>query len=272
MKNKVLAALIVFFMAPAVVFASGESPWEKKLPFKSAIISYALSGTQPGTETLYVRNYGAEMATYRETSINMMGMVMDEKTLEIETPEWIYSFDLAEKSGVKSANPQKYMIEEYNKLSSAEKKTVDANLEKMGIASADALGGKLEKKAANILGYTCDKVSMMGSTIYMIEGTSIPLKTESNVMGMVMNSVATSVDKGNVGDSYFEHPKGIEPEYYAESDAEVRATALQAIEILKDPEGSKTPMINNKRIENIPEEEQEQMEQAVKMLEGILNK
>lgn len=271
MLHKFLATLIMCLVTPAVVLASTETPWEKKLPFKSATIAYAISGTQAGTETLYVRKYGAEKATYRETSMTMMGMAMDEKTVEIETPEWIYSFDLTEKSGVKSANPQKYMIEEYKKLSSADKKNVDTNIEKMGIVSAAAMGGKFEKKAADILGYTCDKVSMMGTTIYMIEGTSIPLKTESNVMGMVMSSVATSVDKGSVSDSYFENPKGIKPEYYPESDAEVRATAVHALEMLKDPEGFKPPEINGNRIENVPAEDKEQMEQAVKMLKGILN-
>ena len=41
---------------------------------------------------------------------------MQNDTVHIQTPDWMYTFDLVKKTGKKNVNPQKYMIEEYNKL------------------------------------------------------------------------------------------------------------------------------------------------------------
>lgn len=270
MLKNVLFILVICLVAPIMAIAASDSPWEAKLPFESAAISYTLTGMQEGHESLYIRNYGRESATYRETTTTMMGITMLEKTVEIVTPEWIYSFDLTEQAGSKVVNPEKYMIEEYNQLTATEKKTVQANTEKMGMGAADAMGGTLEKNATKILGYNCDKMSLMGSIIYTISGTSIPLRTETDTMGMVMKSEATAFDKGASKASFFELPAGIIPEQYPEADAEAKAIAAETMEMLKDPEGVKMPIDDdNNRMQHIPKEEQDEMQKAMEVFFGI---
>lgn len=269
MFKNAMFTLVVCLAAPVMAIAAGDSPWEENLPFESVEISYTLTGMQEGREDLYIRNYGRETATHREVTTTMMGMNLVEKTVEIVTPDWIYDFDLTEQTGSKAVNPEKYMIEEYNKLTATEKKTVRANAEKMGVGSATAMGGTLEKNATKILGYSCDKLTLMGSTIYTIDGTSIPLKTETNTMGMVMKSEATAFEKGTSNASSFEFPAGIKPEQYPKEDAEAKAMAVQTMEMLKDPEGVKAPTGgDSNRMQHVPEEDQDEMKKAMEMFKG----
>jgi hypothetical protein len=274
MKKILCFLFMVILLVPALVSAGGKNPWQQKLPFKNATIEYTLSGVEKGTETLYVRKYGEETAQYHKTTTTMMGMTMVNETIEIIDPDWIYTFDLTEQSGAKSANPQKYMIEEYNKLSKAEKKQVLQNSEELAAAMPGGMNAKIEKNAEKILGYDCDKVTMMGTTVYTIHETSIPLKSEANVMGMMMKIEATKIDKGSVSKKFFKHPEGITPVMDPESDAMARAMAKQTMDMLKDPEAAKKasemkPAPQSPNQQEMSPEEQQQMEKAMEALKGI---
>lgn len=269
MKWKGLLTMMMVLLLPGMVFAGSDSPWEKKLPFKKATIVYSLGGMQEGTETLYIRDYGKEMATYTETTTKMLGMTMKTQEIGITTPDYIYSYDLTEQTGLKSVNPQKYMIEEYNKLSKSEKKQVKKNSETMGISMTEGLGGEIEKNSSKILGYKCDKMTVMGSTIYMIHDTQIPLKTEVNMMGMKMQIVATEIKEGKVDASKFKHPEGIEVEIDQQADAAARTMAKETMVMLKDPEGVKPGAMQTQQQQQLSPEEQKEMEQAMKALKGI---
>lgn len=259
---------------PVSVFAGNKSPWETKLPFKAARIQYTISGMENGTEVTYIRDYGKEVASYHTAQTSMMGMVMVNKTVDITTPDWIYSFDLTNKTGTQQVNPEKYMIEEYQKLSKAEQKQVRENGEKMGVSVAEGFGGNVQQNAEKILGYSCDRVEMMGTIVYSIHGTGIPLRMESNMMGMNMKMEATSVDVGKVEDKFFQLPEGIEPTLDPQSDAIARSMAKETIEMLKDPKGAEK--MQKKSMEEgmqsdqqMTPEQQEQMEQAMEMLKGM---
>jgi len=233
----VLSVMILFWIAPSLVFAGNELAWEKELPFNTATIHYSIKGIEDGTETLFIRDNGRERATYRETVSNMMGMEMANRTIVFKTPEHIYTYDLEKKQGYKGVNPQKYMIEEYENLSAQEKGKVRENAGKMGTAYAEGMGGNIQQKAAKILGYDCDKVEIMGgSSTYLIHGTDVALKTEMNMMGMKLTMVAESVDKGKMDDKFFQHPVGITAEVDSQSDEMAKDMARQAIAMLKDPD------------------------------------
>lgn len=284
MKKLFLLCFLVALMGlSAIVFADDTSPpWEKKLPFKSAIIHYALSGMEEGEETLYIRDYGKERATYHETVSTMMGLTTKTSTIELETPDFIYSYDLQERGGVKTSNPQKYMIEEYARLSSAEKKKVRENAEKMGTAyaeaKADGMGGggmaiKMQHNAAEMLGYRCDKVEVMGGVTYLLHDTDICLKSEMNMLGMKMEMVATSVQEVDVDDKFFQHPDGIIAEIDAEAETMVREMAGQVVAMLKDPDsspkGEGQPMRFSGKMEGMSEEDKLMIQQAEKMMQNM---
>lgn len=274
MKKGFLFGLVLLLLLPVSVFAGNDSPWETKLPFKNATIQYTISGMENGTEVTYVRDYGREVASYHITKTSMMGMVMVNETVDIMTPDWVYSFDLTNHTGMQQVNPEKYMIEEYHRLSNAEQKQVHENGKKMGVSVAEGLGGEVQQNVEKILGYSCDRAEMMGTVAYSIHGTDIPLRVESNMMGMSMKIEATSVDEGKVADKFFRLPEGIEPKLDPQSDAIARSMAKETIAMLKDPRGAKKMKAEAmdermKANEQMSPEQQEQMEQAMEMLKGM---
>jgi len=275
MKMRLVVVLTLVTLILPCMALGENNPWDKKLPFNNATIHYTLSGMETGEEILYIRNYGQESARYRTTKTSMLGMTMENKSVEIMTPDWIYHFDLQEGSGRKSVNPQKLMIEEYNKLSAADRKKVVKNAEEMGTDFMSGMQGSLEKNVKEILGYSCDKISVMGSTIYTIHDTPVALHSESNIMGISVISIATSLDTGAVSDKYFEYPAGIEPNPDPEADQVAKMMAEQSIAMLKNPEAFKEKNQGNMmkmvpgKTDSIPPEEQKQVEEAMKALKEL---
>ena len=161
----ILALVFVALLLPGAAVAAKKAPWEVELPFKAATINYEISGMETGQEVLYIRQHGKETARYRSTTTSMLGMSLKSQTVEIMTPDWVYSFDLQEGTGSKSINPEKLMIEEYNKLSASEKKKVRENGEKMGASAMSGMQGSVEENAKEILGYSCDRATIMGTTV-----------------------------------------------------------------------------------------------------------
>ena len=266
---------LVVCLVPALSCAASENPWESKLPFKTATIEYSISGMEKGGETVYIRDYGRETATYRSSVMSMMGMNQVTETIEFMDPDWVYSFDVKEGTGTKVANPQKYMIEEYNKLSKAEKDQVVKNSEEMsGGPLFGGMSADVEKNAAVILGYNCDRVSFMGATVYTIPKTGVALKTESNMMGMKMLIEATKIDEGSAPDKFFKHPEGITPVMDPEADAMARTMARETMTMLKDPDAAEKSqnspmMLPGMQQQDMTPEERQQMEEAMEMLKGV---
>ena len=273
MKRFSLAALCCMVSIWPFLAAAAENPWEKQLPFAAASIHYQLSGSQEGIEDRYFRDHGRETATYRKAVTVMMGMKMVHDTVEIQDADWTYTYDLQEKTGTKSTNPLKYMTEEYNKLTAAEKEQVRRNAETMGASFMQGMNGKVEENVTTILGQSCDRTSMMGTTVYMIHGTAIPLKTETAMAGMKMASVATSFDEGNVDDRFFQHPAGIEAVHDREADEMARNMAAQTMAMLKDPGGMKNvqpgAMMPGMGAGEGSEADQEMMDQAGEIMKGM---
>ena len=273
--------IMVMVLLPLISVATDNNPFERKFPFEKATVQYTLSGTEKGTETLYIRNYGKETATYHKAVNTVMGRTIQTDTINITTPEWVYTFDLVKKTGKKSVNPMKYVVEEYNKLSSAEKDQVMKNAKEMGVTFG--IQGKREMTAEKILGYDCDRITLMGSTIYSIHEIGIPLKVDTAMMGISMQKVATEVNKGSVDAKYFEFPAGITPQPDPEGDAMAHSMAPQILAMVKDPESAKkagpmNPMLLRKRgNQTTPQDadskiSDEELEKAMKAMQGEPNK
>ena len=281
-KMQTVLTIIAVLLLPLVAVAAENNPWERKLPFEKATIQYTLSGTENGTEALYIRDYGKESATYHKGVNTMMGRTIQSDTIRILTPDWMYTFDLVKKTGQKSVNPQKYMIEEYNKLSSAEKDQVMKNAKEMGLSMTSGMGGKLEMNAEKILGYDCDRATVMGSTVFSIHETGIPLRIDTAIGGISMHKTATEVKKGSVDARYFELPAGITPQVDPDGDAMARSMAQQTMAMLKNPEGVKNmgqmnPMLQKRgkktgHQDDNSEVSDKELEKAMKAMQGEPNK
>ena len=253
---------------------AGDTPWDVKLPFKEAVVTYELSGMESGQEKLYIKDYGKRTARHRTTSTTVLGITQTVDSVEIVTPEWIYNFDMQQETGTKSVNPQKLMIEHYRELSMEERKRVDTNAEKMAGALMGGLQGSVKPDAREILGYSCDRVTAMGTTVYSIHNSGINLLSESNILGVQIKSTAVAIDTRGVEDSFFVFPDSIVPQASPEQDQMAAMIARQTITILKDPEGYKVGKQGEIGMPSagepaIPEEDQLQMQEAMKTIKGL---
>ncbi len=233
MKNILSFGLALLFAGTAAGSALAvENPWERKLPFKSATVTYKVAGTMNGSKILYVKDYGRTTAEYSTLTMKMFGMTQDQKEIIITTPDWIYTADLVERTGTKQANMNKYMQEEFKKLSAADKRKVLRNVDAMGISTIEGMNGTLEKKAATILGYGCDKVTLMGTTAYTISGSDLPLRIQGDTMGIEISQEATDLSTGTVSSSKFSLPQGISFDYDPSGDRMMRDQARGVVQNL----------------------------------------
>ena len=271
---KQILILLTLILLSTTALAKEINPWEQKLPFKEAIISYKISGTQTGSSTLYLKDYGKTAALFRNATTKILGMSHQENTLNLTTREWVYSIDLNDKTGMKQVNPEKYLIEEFNKLSVAKQKKVAANAEKFGISFVTGMDGQVEKNAKKILGYNCDKITMMGTTVYSISNIGLPLKTQSNMMGMKFKETATEIKKTSVPATKFMVPDGIKIEYSPDNDEVARNHAKMIIQSLLEDK-QPTPEVDGNQPPEQQDDQQkepagmeEQMKSMMKMFGG----
>lgn len=271
-----LYALTIVLLAPSLTMAES-NPWLPRLPFEQAVITYEISGMETGQEILYIRDFGERTARHRETSATILGITQKSSSVEITTPEWIYTFDLRQGTGSMSVNPVKLMIDEYDKLTPAEQEIVTGQAAKMaGILSA-GLPGSVEEHAREILGYSCDRLEALGSTIYSIHGTGITLLSETDVMGIMVKSTATAIDESGADMKYFSFPQGIEPQPSPEADQMARLVAQQTMAALKDPDRAASSAqgvmgMPPGQAPAIPAEDRMQMEEAMNTIKEILGK
>ncbi len=271
--KKILIFLTIVLLSTTAL-AKEINPWEQKLPFKEAIISYEITGTQTGSSTLYLKDYGKTSALFRNVTTKILMMKTQESTLNITTREWVYSIDLNEKTGMKQVNPEKYLIEEFNKLSAADQKKVAANVEEFGISFVAGMDGQVKKNAKKILGYNCDKITMMGTTVYSISGIGLPLKTKSNMMGMKFKEKATEIKKTSVPADKFMVPAGVKIKYSSESDEVARNQAKMIIQSLLEDKQLNPEMDSNQPPEQQDDQQkapagmEEQMKSMMKMFGG----
>jgi hypothetical protein len=218
---------------------SSTLPWDMRLPFQEAIIHYELKGTQQGLEILYIKDYGKFRAKHHTSKTSIMGMTTSTETIEITDPDWLTTYNLSDRSGEKITNPNKIYLTEYNKLSAREKSHIETNSKELGGSLLGQFGGDLEEKKTTILGYDCDVTTIGGlSTIYLLHGTDVPLRSEISIMGIVNSVNATAIDTSSpVPPQAFAPPVGITVVHNQEADAMMVQAIQQVLQTLKDPDG-----------------------------------
>jgi len=233
-----VSMILLLFACPAW---SEELPWEKKLPFKEATIHYELTGMEQGKETLYIRDHGRRQAKQHQGTATVMGTTKKTETVQLTDPDWVYMYDLVEKKGSKTTNPNKLYQAEYNKLTGEEKKNFEKNAKEMGANMMGQFGGSVKQKGGKILGYDCDIVTVGGiSTVYTLHDTGIPLRAEASVMGMNNATSATKIDTSTGGpDSAFAPPAGIVATLDQDMETMMASMIKDTVDTLKKPDGAK---------------------------------
>jgi len=230
--------VLVLFRSLAL---GADHPWEMRLPFQDATIHYELKGSEQGVETLYIRDYGKVRARHHKATATIMGMTQKTDTLELTDPDWVITYNLLEKNGEKVSNPQKLYRTEYSKLNSEEKKNFEKNSKELGTSMMVDFGSSVKQNSAKLLGFDCDVTTVGGmSTVYLLHGTDIPLKSEVAVMGMASTVTATKVDTSTaVPDAAFLPPAGIIAPINPEAETMMTDTIQHVMDTLKRPDGAK---------------------------------
>jgi hypothetical protein len=214
-------------------------PWEMRLPFEQATIHYELKGTQQGSEILYIKEHGTFRAKHHQSKTSLMGMTTSTETIEITDPEWITTYNLTDRSGEKISNPSKIYQDAYNKFSAREKSTIDTNSKELGGSLLGQVGGDFEEKKTTVLGYDCDITTVDGlSTICLLHGTDIPLRSEVSIMGIDHSINATAIDTSSpLPPHAFTPPSDITVVHNQEADAMMTQAIQQTLRTLKEPDG-----------------------------------
>lgn len=200
---------IVLFAA-AMVLAAPASPRAEerpRYPFKSAVITYRISGSiQEGTQVVTIDDHGRRARTDRDTTLFLMGRKHKESIVEIDDGESFYRIDLVKKTGEKSPSPSRIAAEMVRSMSPAQKK----ELEKVGreLAKGHTASGELKRAGkGKVLGRECDIYEAMGMKTWLWNNLS--LRKESPSLGsMVQEAVEIRVDEPIPPDR-FTPPRGV---------------------------------------------------------------
>ena len=287
MKTAVLTLALTLLVGWCPVRAE-TLPWETRLPFKEATITYRLEGSEQGQEKVFVKDYGKIRASHRTSQTTVMGQNTTTETIEITDADWVTTYDLAKRTGSRVTNPGKLYREEYTRLSDSEKKNVEQNAQQLGGAMMGQFGGSVKQSSTKILGYDADVTSVGNmSTVYLLRGTDLVLRSEMSIMGLRSTVEATAIDTTTpVPASAFVPPAGISATVDQEGEEMMALTVRQMMATLKSPEGVESlkkqaggllpaglPQSLEKGIPASKEEQEQmrqEMEQGLEMLKQML--
>lgn len=271
-----------------------DNPYMESYPFKSAIIHFQTKFTEESAHNM-VNTYKLDTVMYIEgdkISKIMEGRVPAQteegfekiNSMEIVTPDYIYSIDLLNKEGVKVDNPKKYTKAAYDALSLEEKRGFHNRMKEKRIVSFDLprsvhFGKKLGTD--KILGRECDiyeEIAIIGVNnndqaiipdendenkvrikTWLWKGTTIPLKgTQEGVQKTSVYSlekVATKIEENAaIPSSIFEVPSDVKITYDEYSSEFSRKKALRRFEYYKTGKWS-TIRMKLKPVELKPEKQ-----------------
>lgn len=197
--------ILILFLSLLLAIQVGAQQSAKRYALKSGKVEYKLSGNTTGTKTIYFSDYGNKYYEHEqsETITKMFGIEDRSETdkITIIKDGHFWTIDNLTKKNYEGNVPYSKLSNEMvgNMTEPEQEKLADDILKSFG-------GQRLGKE--KVLGYTCEKMSLIGSLIWIYKGIS--LKSESKVMGITANEVATIFEKDiSVPASKFSPPSGM---------------------------------------------------------------
>ncbi|NJK94260.1 MAG: hypothetical protein HC905_04355 [Bacteroidales bacterium] len=191
----------------------GAGSKNKLYEFRSMAVEYEIrsegNGTRSGgSKSLWIDDYGNKQSEIRKetTSITMLGNTTTENKEEqtIILGNLVYTINLKDKTGTKQD------IEVLRKMGEA----FAGHLNSTGSSVREFTKDFVEKNGGRwlpsetFLGKKCDVIEMMGVKQWIYKG--VPLRIESNMMGMKISETATSIsEEVSVPAIRFTVPQGI---------------------------------------------------------------
>ncbi|BDQ02977.1 hypothetical protein [Ignavibacterium sp.] len=174
--------------------------FSKRYGVKSAIVEYAITGSQSGTKTLYFEDWGMKQAEYTNSVLQIAGFSKNINLLNIIKDDSNYIIDLDRKTGTKTKNPVKKLIAELQ------------NQKSFGEFGEQILlkSGAMKVGREEFLDKDCDiyEIKNAGTKIWIWKW--IPLKTITKTGGVEINSVAKKIEINvSIPSEKFEPPKDV---------------------------------------------------------------
>ena len=200
MKQLFIIALSLIF-----VFQAQAQQAQKRYTVESGKIEYKLTGNTTGTKTVYFDDYGEKYyEQLKSVSVTKIFGVTDRtETNKITIINKSHFWTIDKENGNNMEGELPYYTSSratFGNMTEAEQKKFADNLLK-------SFGGKREG-TEKILGYTCEKVSVMGSLSWIYNG--IILKSETEIMGIVAIETAINFEENiSISSSRFNAPSGV---------------------------------------------------------------
>jgi len=178
-KSKIFALLILLTLSITSLSADG-----KRYHVKSGVIEYTIDGggsflgmgtKTTGTQKIIFKDWGNIELIEEKSSSTTMGKTDTIHTMTKIDNGQVYSVDFKHKTIIKQD-------------SAILKQMQNKDMSKMGKEMMESMGGK-KIGDEKFLGYNCEVWELMGAKSWLYKG--VPLKTESSMMGMKHNIIAT---------------------------------------------------------------------------------
>lgn len=174
--------------------------FSKRYGVKSAVVEYAITGSQSGTKTLYFDDWGMKQAEYTNSVLQIAGFSKNLNLINIIKDDSNYIIDLERKTGTKTKNPIKKLIAELK-----DQKSFGEFGEQILLKS-----GAMKIGREDFLDKECDIYEIAGSGTRIWIWKWIPLKTITKTGGIEINTVAKKIEVNtNIPVEKFELPKDI---------------------------------------------------------------
>lgn len=157
----------------------------KRYAMSSAIVEYAIRGTQIGKEILLFDRWGLREAKRENLEMKAGGMTIPTKTETIMDGEFLYALDREKNTATKTTNQLLTQI-------TAKHDTKD--LTQIGDRALKAMGAK-KTGTESFLGKKCDvwEVKSLGTKMLVYNGLTV--KSETNMAGMKIIREATKFEE-----------------------------------------------------------------------------
>ncbi|MCH9812969.1 MAG: hypothetical protein K0U47_03390 [Epsilonproteobacteria bacterium] len=260
---------IVLFLSLCALPLSASNIFDKEIPFKEGIVHYSVSGSEYGTKTLYIKEYGKRQVRYTNTKSKFMRQNSTTDRFTHITPKWIYEIDLESNSTTKLPNMKYLLQKRFAKLSKKEKKIVTKNLTDIKQNSLQNLKGTLKPHVTEILGFNCNLESIQGVNTYTAENSELVLKTETEILGFHTKMVATKIEKKAIGFDIFILPKNLKIKDNSEQVKQLEEEADTIIGYLRTPNLTPSTTDQNSVSTDTKEDFQTIIQDSIKVLESL---
>jgi len=261
-----LFKIFFFSLFISTTILASSNLFDKNIDFKEGVVHYRVSGSETGSQTLYIKEYGKYKTLVTNTKSKFMRGQKSIKKIMYITPKYNYEVDLQSNSATKLPNLKYLLQEKLLKLPLKEREIVIKNLQKFKNRSILNLKGTVFPKAKKIAGYLCNRESIKGVTTYTAKNSDLILKTEANILGFHSNTVATSIEKTTLDPNIFKINKNIKIIPSEQKVRELEKKADEIISFLQKPNtAAKTehlPITQKEDFQNI-------IQESIKALEAL---